>query len=144
MLNHSQLQSRWAELRYWQKGAILGTGIHVLGVVFFMTLTFIGYWFSPKYGEVFSLTKRHIAEFFGSFALIFFGLIEAIPIYILRLFGSGFGPPIDADAGTHIGEWVFYILYATAVYCFLGAGIGKVVELLKSKDNMRGTGEKGN
>jgi hypothetical protein len=137
MVKLSQIQNRLGNLRYWQKGAILGTGIHVLAVFFFMTLTLMGYWLSPKYDETFNLTKRHIAEFLGSFALILFGFIEAIPIYILRLFGSGFGPPIDADPGTHIWEWVFYILYATLVYCFLGVGIGIAVDLLKSKKNLR-------
>jgi hypothetical protein len=143
MINLSKVQMWWAKLRYWQKGAILGMGFHIFGIVLFMMLVLTGYWFNPTYGEEFNITKRHISGLLGSFALIFLSLIGAIPIYILRLFGSTFIPPVDADPATHIDAWVFYILYATAVYCLLGASIGKAVEVLKRIINMRGAGGKG-
>jgi hypothetical protein len=81
--------------------------------------------------------KEYMSVLLRYFALTLFGWVEAIPVDTLSLFGPGFGPRFNAISRISFLNWILFILFATTVYGFIGAAIGKVIELIKSENKIR-------
>lgn len=129
------MHGRWMKLRYWQKGALIGGGLHILAMVFIMIIFLVGHWLTPEYGKEYVVLRDHLAELLGVVGLVFFSLVGSVPMYILRLLGFESTPPIYTDPRTDFGTWMLYILYATVIYSLAGATVGKMVQVFKNKTN---------
>ena len=129
----ARIRTRWTRLRYWQKGALLGASIHLLAVISMLVATLVIYWLSPDYGDDFNIRERHIAELLGFMVLIFFRMVDALPMFVLQLFGAEIDLVVKATTTKQVIAWTLYILYATVIYSVLGIIIAESIKLFQRK-----------
>jgi len=114
------------KLQYWQKGAIIGGGGHLVAVLVLIVLFIIFVPVSPP-----PLGSLDIGPAIGWILLFFYTLLEIIPDWILYLFtGLHFrGPEVV------IWIWVLYLIYSTLFYALIGIAVAKAITLVKKSES---------
>ena len=122
MANFDKIQKCWKELRYWQKGAIIGGGLHI-GIVLLIILAallFVPRTTPPGGGDQ--------GTALAWILLIFYGLIEFLPGLTSYLIT---GVENLAEPGPKIWIWFLFLMYATLFYSILGIGVAEGVRRVK-------------
>jgi len=113
------------KLRYWQRGAIIGGGGHLVLVLFLFVLALI---FVP-------LTSGSGGDMGTPTAWILFilyWLIEFIPFLILNLFFRLDVSLLETFSNPRtIWMWALYMIYSTLLYTLVGMAVAKSIEFLR-------------
>jgi hypothetical protein len=125
-----KLQKHWEKLPYWQKGAIIGGGLHI-GIVLLIVLAAL--LFVPR------TAPPGTGDQGTALAWILFGLymlLEIIPLFIFRgivsvFSGSNWKLPGELSNPREVFIWLLYLGYATIFYALLGIVFAIVIKSLK-------------
>jgi hypothetical protein len=116
----TRVDERWAKLRYWQKGLIVGGGGHLMLVLLLIALFLIFVPVTPSPGS------GDMGTASGWILLILYALLEIIPRSILYLFR------IDYIYEPNLSWlWVVYLIYATLFYALIGIAVAKTIALAR-------------
>ncbi len=136
MLNLFKIRDCWTSLRYWQKGAIIGAGFHLslISLIFIIAFIFVPTTPPPGTGDMGTLLQWILYGFY------FF--LEIIPFYVLHLTTGIDVSLLETFSNLRTAwMWALYMMYATAIYAFIGLGLSKAIQFHKTRD--RGNNDKG-
>lgn len=119
----NKLQHRWKTFSYWQKGAILGGGFHLIAL---FLLSSAALYVAPREDQTGSW-----APAIGWILFILYGLIEFVPSWIFYLItGTKYLSGPEKSWG-----WVLFLIYSTLFYALIGSTIAKGIKLVRSLEN---------
>ncbi len=124
MSKFEKLKRRWEELAYWQKGAIIGGGLHI-GIILLIVLAAL--LFVPRTAPPGSGDQGTALAWI---LFIFYGLIEFVPVWSLYLItGKDLAFP-----GRNLWIWFLFIACGTLFYSLVGIGIAEVLRRVKRQN----------
>ena len=126
-LKSEKTHNRWESLQHWQKGAILGAGLHLGAVLFIFLSVYLFVPLSPPPGG------GDMGTPLGLLFMVLSALVEFIPTiflypftgHVLTLLFAFIGPNSDSIS---ITIWLSYMTYSTIIYALIGILLAKVSE----------------
>lgn len=125
MPKFERLKGRWKKLAYWQKGAIIGGGLHI-GIVLLIILA--AFLFVPR------TTPPGSGDMGPASAWILYALyslIELIPNWVAYLLT---GVKDLGEPRPKIWIWFLFVVYTTLFYSLVGIVIAEVIRRLRKQN----------